>query len=242
VADRRLVKTTRFKDPTYIGDPLNAVKIFNNKEADELMMLDIAATPSGRGPDLRLAEEVAGECFMPLTWGGGIRTTDDIGALLSLGIEKVAINTAALANPAFIRAAADKYGSQCIVIALDIKRRGGGIYEVFSSHATYSTGMEPVTTARQVEESGAGEILLNSIDRDGTQKGYDLELVKRVTASVGLPIIACGGAGSLDDLSRAVREGGAQAAAAGSLFVYHGKNRAVLISYPAQGDIRRILS
>jgi imidazole glycerol-phosphate synthase subunit HisF len=241
VHERRLVKTVRFKDPAYIGDPVNAVKIFNEKEVDELIMLDISATPAGRGPAFELAEEIAGECFMPLTWGGGVRSVDDVGALLRLGVEKVVINTAALLDPGMVRKAADRFGNQCLVAALDVKRRTGGNYEVHIAHATRGTGKEPAKVAKQMEEAGAGEILVNSIDRDGTQAGYDLDLVKQVSSAVGLPVIACGGAGSIDDLARVVREGGAMAAAAGSIFVFHGKQRAVLISYPHQDDIRRVL-
>jgi cyclase len=241
VEKRRLVKTVRFKEPFYVGDPVNAVKIFNDKDVDELIMLDISATPMGLGPDFSMAEEIAGECFMPLTWGGGVKTVEDMGKLLSCGVEKVVINTAALNDPTLISKAAKRFGRQCVVIAMDVKRRLGGRYEIYAAHAGRQTGKQPAQFAKEMEEAGAGEILVNSIDRDGTQSGYDLELISMVTSAVGLPVIACGGAGSLDDLASAVREGGATAAAAGSLFVFHGKHRAVLISYPRMEDIRRVL-
>jgi imidazole glycerol-phosphate synthase subunit HisF len=232
------VKTVRFKDSAYIGDPRNAVRIFNEKEVDELALLDIAATPEGRGPQLDLVREIVSEAFMPVAYGGGVRSVEDVRALVSVGVEKVVIATAAAADPNFVARAADACGSQSVVVCLDVKRTLFGRYEVYTHSGKRGTGKDPVAFARRMEELGAGELVVNAIDRDGTMAGYDLELLKSVTGAVQIPVIACGGAGRVEDFGAAVREGGASAVAAGSLFVFHGRHRAVLISYPAPGDLR----
>lgn len=235
-----LVKTERFKDPRYVGDPINAVRIFNEKEVDELVFLDISASKEGRGPNLSLVEDIAGEAFMPFAYGGGIRQVDDAARVIGLGVEKVVLNSQALANPDLIEQMATRFGSQSVVVAIDVKRNWLGGYEVLSPSGRRATGRSPEAWAREVEERGAGEIFLTAIDRDGTRSGYDIPLVQRVTNSVGLPVIASGGAGKIDDFITAVRRGGASAVAAGSLFVFHGKHRAVLITYPSPSEMEAI--
>jgi imidazole glycerol-phosphate synthase subunit HisF len=237
-----LVKTVRFEHPTYVGDPTNAVRIFNEKEVDELVFLDITATIERKPPPLRSLTEIAGECFMPLAYGGGIRTLDEIESILKLGVEKVCINTQAVRDPNLIEKAASIFGSQSIVVSIDVKRTRFCRYEVFVESGRTGTRLSPVEHARHMEQLGAGELFVNAIDRDGTMKGYDLELLQSVTSAVSVPVIACGGAGGVADLVAAVRQGGASAVAAGSLFVFHGKHRAVLISFPARHVLEEAFS
>lgn len=234
-----LVKTVKFKDPKYVGDPINAVRIFNDKEVDELLFLDITATVDRRTPRYKVISEIASECFMPLAYGGGIRSIEDIRQVLAVGVEKVCINTHAVDDPEFIRTAADIFGSQSIVVSIDVKKTLFGKYEVFTNSGSKASNLDPLSHAVRMEQMGAGEIFLNSIDRDGTMTGYDLELTRRVTAAVGIPVIACGGAGTVAHFRDAVKQGGASAVSAGSMFVFHGKHRAVLISYPDQAELRQ---
>lgn len=237
VQGQRLVKTVAFRDPRYVGDPINAVRIFNDKEVDELVVLDISATVEQRPPNLRLISEIASECFMPLAYGGGIRSLEQLQSIFSLGVEKVVINNEAAARPAFVRDAAGKFGSQSIIVSIDVKRKWFGGYEIRTRAGRQKTGLDPVRFARDMESAGAGEIFLNSIDRDGTMQGYDLDLIRAVSQAVSIPVIACGGAGTLADLAAAVTKGGAAAVAAGSMFVFHGKHRAVLINYPTRREL-----
>lgn len=236
--DRGLVKTRRFKDPKYLGDPINIVRIFNDKEVDEVVLLDIAATTEGRGPAFDILADITSECFIPLCYGGGIRTLGEMQRLFTIGVEKVALNTAAVQDPSLIRQAADAFGSQSIVVSIDAKKKLFGGYETVTHGGRRGTGLDPVAFAKQAEHAGAGEILLSSVDRDGTMSGYDLKLVRAVTAAVGLPVVACGGAAAVADLVSVVRDGGASAAAAGSMFVFKGPHRAVLISYPDPAELR----
>lgn len=236
---RRLVKTRRFSAPRYIGDPVNAVRIFNSKEVDELILLDLAAALSGR-PDFDLVREIASEAFMPVTYGGGVRMLDDMERLFGLGVEKVSLGYAALRNPGLITTAAARFGRQSIVACIDAKRRLFGGCEVVTSRARESGGVRPAAFARACVEAGAGEILLQNVDRDGTRQGFDLELVRQVTAAVDVPVVACGGAGSLEDLRAVIHQASASAAAAGSLFVFQGKLEAVLISYPRPAELADI--
>lgn len=238
--DRGLVKTVRFRDPTYIGDPINAVKIFNDKEVDELVFLDISATCEGRKPPYRVIAEIASECFMPLGYGGGIRSVDDVKHVLALGVEKVIINSYAVERPGFIREVADRCGGQSIVVSIDVKRTLWGRYEVYTQGGCKATGLDPAEHARNMEAQGAGEILLTSVDRDGTMSGFDIDLIRKVAGAVGVPVIACGGAGNLQHLADAVKLGGASAISAGSMFVFHGRHRAVLISYPARRELETL--
>lgn len=236
-----LVKTVKFKDPKYIGDPINSVRIFNEKEVDELVFLDITATPEGRGPDFELLAEIAGEAFMPMAYGGGITTLEQVQRIFALGFEKVIVNTAAHTLPGLIRDAVAIYGSQSIVGCVDVRRTLLGRYEL-SSHAgktKQSVGLKEHVQA--LEQLGVGEIIVNAVDRDGTQSGYDLKLIREVSSAVSVPVVACGGASGIDDFVAAVHEGGASAVAAGSLFVFVGPHRAVLINYPARADLARRL-
>ena len=239
--DQGLVKTIQFKNPSYVGDPINAIKIFNDKEVDELVLLDITASVQGRGPSFELIEEIASECFMPLGYGGGIRSLDDIRRILATGVEKVILNSAALSDPALIEAAARAAGSQSVVVSIDAKKKLLGGYEVYGANGSRGTRRDPAVFAREMQERGAGEILVNSIDRDGTQKGFDLELIRRVAEAVSVPVVACGGAGTLEHLREAVGAG-ASAVAAGSMFVYVGKHRAVLINYPQYRELEKLFN
>ncbi len=236
-----LVKTVRFQNPGYIGDPINAIRIYNEKEVDELIFLDIDATPQNRKPPFKILAEIASECFMPVTYGGGIRDLADAKEIFSLGIEKIAINTYLHENPTFIQAAADRFGSQAVVASIDVRQQAPGRYEVFTRGGRQPTGLDPVQHAIDLERRGAGEILLTSIDRDGTQAGYDVDLIRSVATAVTIPVIACGGAGKVEDFGQAVREGGASACAAGSMLVYFGRNRAVLINFPARDRLEKTL-
>ncbi|HUU09801.1 MAG TPA: AglZ/HisF2 family acetamidino modification protein [Phycisphaerae bacterium] len=237
-----LVKTVRFENPTYVGDPINTVRIYNEKEVDELIFLDITATPEHKPPPFQIISEIAGECFMPFTYGGGIHDLDDVKAIFNLGVEKVAVNTHAFENPSFVEQVADRFGSQSVVVSIDVKRHLLGRYRVHTHGGRKATGLDPVAYARQAREMGAGEILLTSIDRDGTFAGYDVDLIQQVAHEVSVPVIACGGAGKVEDFGQAVREGGASAVAAGSMVVYQGSNRAVLINFPTKQELKDVLA
>lgn len=238
--NKGLVKTIKFKNARYIGDPINAVRIYNAKEADELIFLNINATKENRCPPVELIEKIADEAFMPFTVGGGIRTIEDIRKLLSAGAEKVSINSYAVENPEFIKRASDTFGSSTIVVSIDAKKKLFGKYEVYTRGATNSTGLDPVQFSQMMEEMGAGEILINSIDKEGTMQGFDIELIKNISDSVTIPVVACGGAGCLEDLLNSVKDGHASALAAGSLFVYHGPRRAVLINFPTKNELSNL--
>jgi cyclase len=234
-----LVKTIQFRNPTYLGDPINIVKIFNDKEVDELIFLDITATIENKRPPLNLLTRITSECFMPLCYGGGVHSLEDMKTLFSLGIEKIAVNSHAVENPSFIRTAADLFGSQSVIGSIDTKKNWRGRFEVFTHGGRKAKGLDPVKCAAEMERQGAGELLLTSIDHDGTMGGYDIELVRQVTKAVGIPVIACGGAGKVQDLAAVVQQGGASAAAAGSMFVFQGPHHAVLISYPSSQELQR---
>ena len=234
-----LIKTIKFGRRTYIGDPINAVKIFNDKGADELILLDIDATRSGREPNYQLIEDIASEAFMPIGYGGGVNRIDQVKKLFYSGLEKVVVSTVVHERPDFIVEASEQFGAQSIVVCLDIKKSlFGKSYTVSSRCGTQKLKVDPVSHANKVVMLGAGELLLNSIDRDGTYAGYDLPFLRSITEAVNIPVVACGGAGSLDDFASAVNEAGCSAVAAGSMFVYQGKQRGVLISYPTESDLR----
>ncbi|MET3615063.1 cyclase [Rhizobium aquaticum] len=230
-----LVKTKKFKDPVYIGDPINAVRIFAEKEADEIVILDIDASREGRGPNFELVEEIAGECLMPMAYGGGITSFEQVRQLIRSGVEKVVINSAAaMGDMDVISTSAAAFGSQAVVGAMDVRKSVLRGYRVVAKSGTVETALKPEDHAQALVAAGAGEIFVNDIDHDGTMEGYDLKLVRRISDCVNVPVVACGGAGNREHLKAALAQGGATAVAAGSMFVFHGKHRAVLISYSSE--------
>jgi len=227
-----LVKSIKFKDYRYIGDPINAVKIFNDLNADELVFLDILASKQKRCISLDFVRKVGEEANMPFAVGGGIRTIKEIMEIIHAGAENVVINSYAVENPEFIRKASDEFGSSTIVVSMDVKKKLFGKSQLYTYGGSNSTGIDPVSFASLMQKMGAGEIIINSIENDGTMQGYDLELIKSVAESVSIPVVALGGAGKSDDFNKAVRQAYASAVAAGSMFVFHGPRKAVLINYP----------
>jgi cyclase len=234
-----VVKSVQFKKHVYVGDPINAVKIFNEKGVDEICILDIDATAKRRGPDLDLIGSIASEAFMPLSYGGGLTTVDQMKAVMQQGVEKIVLNSAALDRPELVSEAARVFGSQSVVVSIDAKRGLFGGYKAHGQNGTKASPLDPVAHAKRMEQAGAGEIVLCSIDRDGTFKGYDLELVSSVAHAVDIPVVACGGAASVGDFALAVKAG-ASALAAGSMFVFVGKHRAVLINYPREQELQKL--
>lgn len=237
-----LVKTKKFRNGVYIGDPINAIRIFNDKEVDELVLLDIRASLDKCGPNYELIKEIASECFMPLAYGGGINSLDQIRKLLRVGIEKIILNTALNHDPNFVQEAVATFGSQAITASIDTRRKIFGRREVMTLGGTEATGLTPIAAARRAEELGVGEIFLTSIDAEGSMEGYELDLLAEVSQSVNIPVIASGGAGKLDDFRSAVNKGHVSAVAAGSMFVFYGKQRGILINYPEYNEIRKIFA
>lgn len=233
VRNKGLVKTVQFGEGKYVGDPINAVRIFNEKEADELIILDIDATVKSTGPDMKMIQFWAMQCRMPLCYGGGIKTVDQAKTIIGLGVEKVALSSSAISEPALVRAIADEIGSQSVVIVLDVKRSPSGSYELWTHNATRKVGRSPIDVAREMQAAGAGEITVNSIDRDGEMKGYDFDIAAQIREAVTTPMSVLGGAGALDDIGMLIEKFGVIGAAAGSLFVFKGTYRAVLINYPS---------
>lgn len=243
VRNKGLVKTVKFKDGKYVGDPLNAVKIFNEKEVDELILLDIDATVENREPDFELIRNIAIESRMPLCYGGGVKTVEHAKKIISLGAEKVAISSVVFSNPRIITEVAHAVGTQSVIVVIDVKIKSFfGKQEVVSHNGTKSTGFNPVDFAKLCEAAGAGEIVINSVDHDGMMGGYDLKLIKEIRQAVTLPLTIIGGASSLDDLSDLISKFGVIGAAAGSLFVFKGKYKAVLINYPNQTEKQTVLN
>lgn len=232
--DEGLVKTIMFDKKTYLGDPVNAIKIFNDKEVDEIMLFDINASRHKLKINFNLLNEIAGECFVPLCYGGGIKDVDMIAEVLNNGIERVSLNSFAIQNPAFVEHAANKFGSSTIVVSIDYKKDASGHHAVYTHSGTNKIKSHPVEIAKIMEDSGAGELLIQSIDRDGTFSGYDSDLLCQIVTSIKIPVIACGGAKDVNSL-RKVLAMGVSAAAAGSLFLFKGKHRAKLINYPLSG-------
>ncbi len=236
-----VVKSLRFKNYKYIGDPINAVRIFNQKEVDEIAIIDIDASREGRAPDFDLISRIAGEAFMPLSYGGGISDLEEVKKLLNLGVEKVILNRSAHLNVNLIQQIASVFGSQSVVVSIDVKKNWLGKYSVCIENGNKSLSFSPEEAARKAEQAGAGEIILNSVEKDGTFEGYDLTLVKKISDSVSVPVIALGGAGKLSDLVKA-REAGASAVAAGSMFVFIGNSReSIMINYPPVKELKSIL-
>jgi imidazole glycerol-phosphate synthase subunit HisF len=237
VHNKGLVKTVNFGSPKYVGDPINAVRIFNEKEVDELVVLDIDASAKRAEPDYVMIKNLAAECRMPLCYGGGVTTVEQVVRIINMGVEKVSLSAAAIERPALVDEMAKFVGNQSVVVTMDVKRgpKKGG-YEVWTHNATRSTGRDPVELARELEQRGVGEITLNSIDNDGIMKGYDLDIARRVRAAVSVPMTILGGAGTLKDIEALIKEFGIIGAAAGSLFVFKGVYNAVLINYPSRAQ------
>jgi len=232
-----IVKTVKFSKPRYIGDPINSVRLFNEKEVDELFFLDITATPNKQVPNYDLIAAIASECFMPLAYGGGITTLAQIDRLFTLGIEKIVLNSAIHDKPTLIEQASKKYGAQAIVASIDVKKGLFGGYKVLTRSGKKNTHQSPAAVAVDAQRAGAGEILLQSIDKEGTFTGFDIPVIKQIANTVELPVVASGGASTMDDFKHAINLGGASAVAAGSMFVYQGVHNAVLINYPSQKDL-----
>lgn len=235
-----LVKTRRFANPKYVGDPINAIRIFNDKEVDELIVLDISASREKREPDYAAIEEFAGECFMPLCYGGGIRTVEQARRIFSLGVEKISLQSAALENPSLISQVADRFGSQSVVVSIDIKKNWRGKPQIYSSAAKKTLSLPWLDHLQACIKAGAGEVIINSVDRDGLMGGMDLELIRQASTLISVPLIAVGGVGKLSDIKAGV-DAGASAVAAGSFFVFHGIHRAVLITYPRYHELETLL-
>jgi len=240
VRNKGLVKTVRFDKSKYIGDPINAMKIFNDKEVDELVILDIDASKNGKGPNYQFVRDIASECFMPLGYGGGITTLDQIQTLFAIGVEKTILNTAALNSLSIVEEASRLFGSQSIVVSIDVKKNWLGMYQVYSHAKVKHNQSDVFTFLKMAEEVGAGEIILNSVDNDGCMEGFDLRLIEMACKTVSIPVVVSGGAGTLTNLKEA-SDKGASGVAAGSLFIYHGPHKAVLINYPTQGELKEIL-
>ena len=237
--NKGLVKSVQFDKTKYIGDPINAVKLFNDKEVDELVFLDIDASKQQRKPDFEYIKSIASECFMPLGYGGGITSMDDINKLFSLGVEKVIINSNALLNLDLIKESSSRYGNQSIVVSVDVQKNLFGKYQIFSHSKIKHNQVDLFQYVKDAQQAGAGEIMVNSVDKDGMMTGYDLKLTQRLSGILKVPLVITGGAGNLNHLREAVNAG-ASAVAAGSLFIYHGPHKAVLINYPTSQDLKNL--
>lgn len=235
-----LVKTVNFKHPKYVGDPINAVKIFNEKEVDELAVFDIDATIQGKEPDYFLIERLANQSRMPLCYGGGVKTVEQAQRIFALGIEKIALSSAVIQRPELISEIAERVGSQSVIVVLDVKKKVFGGYEVYTHNAKRATNINPFEYAEKAQKLGAGEIIINSIDQDGMMKGYDMTLIDKVRERITIPITVLGGAGSLVDIEKVIHRHGVIGVAAGSLFVFKGVYKAVLINYPAREEKEEI--
>jgi cyclase len=240
VHDNGLVKTINFKNPKYVGDPINAVRIFNDKGVDELAIFDIDATVLGKEPNYSLIERLAIQSMMPLCYGGGVKTVDQAQRIFSLGIEKIALSSAVLENPNLITEIAERVGAQSVIVVLDVKKKLLGGYEVYTNNGKIASGFNPFKFAEEAQKLGAGEIVINSIDKDGMMKGYDLDLIAKVREKITLPMTVLGGAGSLSDIEKVIDKHGVIGVAAGSLFVFKGPYKAVLINYPTQSEKNKI--
>lgn len=238
--DKGLVKTVNFNSPKYVGDPINAVRIFNEKEVDELAFFDIDATVLNKEPDYSLIEKLANQSRMPLCYGGGVQTVEQAQKIFSLGIEKIALSSAVIKNPQLVTQIANRVGSQSVIVVLDIKKKLLGGYEVYTHNGKRSTGINPIKFAKELEQLGAGEIILNSIDQDGVMKGFDMILIDKIAENISIPMTVLGGAGSIEDIEKVIDKHGVIGVAAGSLFVFKGPYKAVLINYPTQSEKNKI--
>lgn len=241
VHNKGLVKTIKFKDAKYVGDPINAVKIFNEKESDELMVLDIDATVENREPDYTMIANLAVECRMPLCYGGGIKTVEQATRIFNLGVEKIAISSSAIENPQLVLDIAKEVGNQSVVVVLDVKKKMFGGYDVYTHNGTKKAKINLEKFIKELQTLGVGEIVLNSIENDGSMKGYDMNLIDKTKPLIDVPMTVLGGAGTLDDMKNLISKFGIIGCSAGSLFVFKGKYRAVLINYPKQEEKQRII-
>jgi len=237
IKNHDLVKTIRFTNPRYLGDPINAVKIFNGKNVDELCVLDITASSEKKEPNFDYLKDIAGEAFMPLSYGGGITSLEQIKKILRMGYEKVIINTAFYNNPELVKSASRYAGSQSVVVSIDVNTDFFGKMRCYSTDGTVKTKFAPIEAAQLAELLGAGELILNSINNDGIMCGYDIEMIKSIVDSVSIPVTACGGAKDISDIKKVLFEGKAHAAAAGSMFAYYGREKAVLINFPDENEL-----
>lgn len=226
------VKGVKFKNHRYIGDPINTIRIFNDKEADEILIVDILASINNVGPNFKMLKDLTTEAFMPLSYGGGIKTINDIERLFSIGFEKVVLNSRAAEDPTFIRDAVSVAGSSSVVVSIDVKKNFFGNYEMYIKSGTQKHSMNPFDFATLAQQMGAGEFIINNIDKEGTRTGYDLHLMKSMTEILSVPVISSGGAGTLQHFKEVVKESNVSAVSAGNLFVFHGKLDAVLLQYP----------
>jgi len=236
-----LYKTEKFKNPTYIGDPINAIKIFNEKEVDELIFLDIDASKERKEPNYKMIEDIAGECFMPLCYGGGVRTIEQMKKIYALGVEKISLSSQAVLNPMFIKEATNIFGNQSVIVTLDIKKDFWGKRKIFLYNGTKNTKLNPIEFIKYIEALGVGEIVINSINNDGVMKGYDLEFLKEIKKNTRVPVIALGGAGNFEHIKEVLKISNVDAVACGSIFVYQGPLKGVLISYPSYEKIQELL-
>lgn len=241
IQDNGLVKTVNFKNPKYVGDPINAVRIFNEKEVDELAIFDIDATAKGLEPNYSLIERIANQSRMPLCYGGGVKTVEQAQKIFGLGIEKIALSSAVLQNPQLITQIAERVGSQSVIVVLDVKKKLFGGYEVYTHNGKKATGIDPFKFVEEAQKLGAGEIVINSIDQDGVMKGYDMALINKVREKISLPLTVLGGAGTLNDVKQVIDKHGIIGVAAGSLFVFKGVYKAVLINYPTFEEKEKLI-
>ena len=239
--DDSLVKTVNFKKPAYIGDPVNTARIFNELEVDELTLLDISATNNKKKPNFKILAELAKECFMPLAYGGGINDFEDAKKIFQIGIEKVIINSIAFSKPAFITELAEHFGNQAIVASIDVKKNMFGKYQVFSNSGTKKQKVDPVAWAQELEQLGAGEILLTAIHQEGTWNGFDINIIEKISNAINIPVIANGGASSIEDIGKAVKKGNASAVSLGSMVVYQNKGMGVLVNFPDTEKLNKVL-
>ncbi len=239
--EESFVKTTKFRSPVYLGDPINVINLFNRFEVDEIALMDIRATLNNSGPNFALIEQLASECWVPLTYGGGLTSIEQLETLFKIGVEKAILNSALVKDLRFLKDASNRFGAQAIVAAIDVKRRFWGRYDVFIESGRTALRITPIERAKQLEEWGAGEIFLNTIHKDGTMKGYDLELIRAVSEAVNIPVIACGGASSRQDIPKPIFESHASAVSAGSIFVFKGQERGVCINFPERKQLEQLL-
>jgi imidazole glycerol-phosphate synthase subunit HisF len=241
-SDEGLVKTKKFRSPNYIGDPINSIRLFNDKEVDELLFIDIDASKNKSEPNFTLVQEIASECFMPLSYGGGIKDVHTVEKLLKMGVEKVSINSALLSNLDLCKKISTEFGSSTLIGSIDVKKNLIGRYRVYNHIQKKTLSLDPIDYVKQLEANGVGEIFINNVDLDGTFSGYDISLLQEIENKLSVPIIPCGGAGSLTDLAEVFNKTKIKAVAAGSIFVYTGKFNAVLINFPTEDQKEQIMN